>query len=154
MNRDADRHHFEDLAVGQTYRSTETVTITAERIKSFAAEFDPQPFHLDEAAAKTTFFQGLAASGWHTASVTMRLLVKSDLRPVGGTIGAGGDTLKWPRATRPGDVLRLEIEVIEARPSQSRPELGVVKLRLTTYNQKDEVVQIATPVLMVPRRPR
>ena len=154
MNRDADRHYFEDLAVGQTYRSTETVTITAERIKSFAAEFDPQPFHLDEAAAKTTFFQGLAASGWHTASVTMRLLVKSDLRPVGGTIGAGGDTLKWPRATRPGDVLRLEIEVIEARPSQSRPELGVVKLRLTTYNQKDEVVQIATPVLMVPRRPR
>jgi len=84
----------------------------------------------------------------------MRLLVKSDLRPVGGTIGAGGDTLKWPRATRPGDVLRLEIEVIEARPSQSRPELGVVKLRLTTYNQKDEVVQIATPVLMVPRRQR
>jgi acyl dehydratase len=153
MNRNADQHYFEDLAAGQRYRSTETVELTAERIKSFAAEFDPQPFHLDEVAAKATFFQGLAASGWHTAAVTMRLLVKSDLRPAGGTIGAGGDTLKWPRATRPGDVLRLEIDVVETRLSQSRPGLGVVKLRLTTFNQKDEVVQIATPVLMVPRRP-
>jgi acyl dehydratase len=148
-----DVRHFEDLAVGQTYRSTETVTVTAAGIKAFAAEFDPQPFHLDEAAAQASFFRGLAASGWHTAAITMRLLVKSDLRPAGGTIGAGGETLKWPRATRPGDVLRLQIEIVEARPSQSRPEFGVVKLRLTTINQKDEIVQIASPVLMVLRRP-
>lgn len=83
--------YFEDLAVGQKYHSTAPVTVTAERIKAFAAEFDPQPFHLDEDAAKTSFFGGLAASGWHTASMTMRLLVTSDLRPAGGTIGAGGE---------------------------------------------------------------
>ena len=148
-----ERRYFEDLAVGQTYHSTNPVTVTAESIKRFGAEFDPQPFHTDEEAAKGTFFQGLAASGWHTASVTMRLLVESDLRPVGGTIGAGGDGLKWPRATRPGDVLRLEIEILETRPSQSRPELGIVKLRMTTINQNDEPVQITLPVLMVPRRP-
>jgi acyl dehydratase len=146
------QRYFEDLAVGQRYHSTAPVTVTAERIKSFAAEFDPQPFHLDEDAAKASFFGGLAASGWHTASMTMRLLVTSDLRPAGGTIGAGGEDLRWPRATRPGDVLRLEIEILELRPSRSRPELGVVKLRLTTLNQADQPVQICTPVIMLLRR--
>jgi acyl dehydratase len=143
--------YFEDFAVGQKFHSA-TATITAERIKSFAAEFDPQPFHLDEEAAKRSLFRGLAASGWHTAAVTMRLLVDSDLHPAGGTIGAGGEDLKWPRPVRPGDVLRVEGEVLEMRPSKSRPELGIVKVRLTTYNQAGEPVQISTPVLMVQRR--
>jgi acyl dehydratase len=143
--------YFEDFAVGQKFHSA-TATITAERIKSFAAEFDPQPFHLDEEAAKRSLFRGLAASGWHTAAVTMRLLVESDLHPAGGTIGAGGEDLKWPRPVRPGDVLRVEGEVLEMRPSKSRPELGIVKVRLTTYNQAGEPVQISTPVLMVQRR--
>ena len=143
--------YFEDFAVGQKFRSA-TATITAEGIKSFAAEFDPQPFHLDEEAAKRSLFRGLAASGWHTAAVTMRLLVQSDMHPAGGTIGAGGEDLKWPRPVRPGDVLHVEAEVLEMRPSKSRPELGIVKVRLTTYNQAGEPVQISTPVLMVQRR--
>jgi acyl dehydratase len=146
--------YFEDLSVGQIFHSTKPVTVTAEGIKAFATNFDPQPFHLDEEAAKSTFFHGLAASGWHTAALTMRLLVESELNPAGGTIGAGGENLKWPRPTRPGDVLRAEIEVLEARPSQSRPELGVVKIRLITFNQKDETVQSCVPILMVPRRPK
>lgn len=144
---------FEDFTVGQTFHSA-TATITAERIKSFAAEFDPQPFHLDEEAAKRSLFGGLAASGWHTAAVTMRLFVDSDLHPAGGTIGAGGEDLRWPRPVRPGDVLHLEGEVLETRASRSRPELGIVKMRLTTHNQAGEPVQISTPVLMVQRRRR
>ena len=142
---------FEDLAVGQKFRSG-TIEMTADRIKSFAAEFDPQPFHLDEEAAKGSLFGGLAASGWHTAAVTMRLLVDSDLKIAGGTIGAGGEDLRWPQPVRPGDVLRLEIEVIDARASRSRPALGIVKVRLTTFNQHGSAVQISTPVLMVRRR--
>jgi acyl dehydratase len=144
--------YFEEFQVGQKFRSG-TVSVTAEKIKAFAAEFDPQPFHLDEEAAKTSLFRGLAASGWHTAALTMRLLVDSDLKPAGGTIGAGGEDLRWPRPVRPGDVLHLEAEVLEARPSRSKPDLGIVKLRLTTYNQAQEPVQISTPVLMVGRRP-
>jgi acyl dehydratase len=152
MSSEVPGRYFEDLSVGETFHSTQSLTVTAESIKAFAAEFDPQPFHLDETAAKGTFFGGLAASGWHTAAMTMRLLVESTLKPVGGTIGAGGEGLKWPRATRPGDVLRAEIEILELRPSESRPELGVVKIRLTTFNHKDQPVQVCLPVLMVPRR--
>lgn len=147
-----DPRYFEDFAVGQRFRSTESVTVTAERIKSFAAEFDPQPFHLDEESARASFFGGLAASGWHTAALTMRLLVGSDMRPAGGNIGAGGEELKWPRPVRPGDVLRLEAEVIDVRPSRSRPDIGIVKVRLTTFNQRDEPVQLTTPAMIVLRR--
>lgn len=143
---------FEDLTVGLTFRSA-TATVAAEGIKSFAAQFDPQAFHLDEDAAQRSLFAGLAASGWHTAAIAMRLLVESDLRPAGGTIGAGVEDLRWPKAVRPGDVLHLEGEVIDARASRSRPELGIVKLRATAYNQLNEPVQIWTPVLMVRRRP-
>jgi acyl dehydratase len=142
---------FEDFAVGQKFRSG-TATISAEDIKAFAAQFDPQPFHLDDEAARRTFFGGLAASGWHTASVGMRLLVNSDLHPAGGTIGAGVEDIRWPRPVRPGDVLHAEGEVIETRASRSRPELGIVKLRATIYNQAGEPVQQSTPVLMVLRR--
>jgi acyl dehydratase len=141
---------FEDYKVGQTFRAG-SVAVTAERIKSFAAEFDPQPFHLDEERARTSLFGGLVASGWHTAAMTMRLIVDSDLGPVGGTIGAGGE-LRWPKPVRPGDVLHIEAEVLELRPSRSRPEVGVVKVRITTYNQAGEPVQVLTPTLLVPRR--
>ena len=144
--------YFEDYAVGQKFGSG-TTTMTAERIKAFAREFDPQPFHTDEEAAKKTFFGGLVASGWHTASTSMRLFVESDITPVGGSIGAGGSDLSWPQPTRPGDVLRVESEVIDLRPSKSRPDIGIMKVKLTTYNQNNEVVQVAHPTMIVPRRP-
>jgi acyl dehydratase len=144
---------FEDFQVGQTFRSA-TTTVTPEGIKSFAAEFDPQPFHLDEDQARSSFFGGLAASGWHTAAMVMRMIVESDLRPAGGTIGAGVEELRWPRPVRPGDVLHVEGEVLDVRASRSRPELGIVKIRATALNQAGEPVQISTPILMVRRRPR
>ena len=144
--------YLEDLAVGQKYGSGR-LTVEAARVKSFAAEFDPQPFHLDEEAARGTLFRGLAASGWHTAALTMRLLVDGEFRPAGGIIGAGFDELRWPRPVRPGDELRVESEVLELRPSKSRPEQGMVKVRTTTYNQDDEAVQVSVGNLVVPRRP-
>jgi acyl dehydratase len=140
-----------DFAVGQTFRSG-TLRIDKERIKTFAAEFDPQPFHVDEDAARHTIFHGLAASGWHTAAVTMRLLVDSELSPAGGLVGAGLDQLSWPRPVRPGDELHLESEVLGVRPSKSRPEQGVIKVRTTTFNQNDEPVQVLIANLVVPAR--
>src|SRR5437879_11813557 len=115
---------LEDFAVGQTFRSGR-VRIDMERIKTFGAEFDPQPFHLDEAAARDSIFRGLAASGWHTAALTMRLLVESDLKPAGGIVGAGFDEFRWPRPVRPGDELHLESEVLEVRAAKWRPDPGV-----------------------------
>ena len=143
--------YLEDFAVGQTFRSSR-VQIDKDRITTFAAEFDPQPFHLDEDAARDTIFGGLAASGWHTAAVTMRLLVESDLRPAGGIVGAGFDDFRWLRPVRPGDQLRIEAEVLEVRPSRSRPQQGVIKVRTTTLNQNDEAVQVTVGNLVVPRR--
>jgi acyl dehydratase len=127
--------------------------IDEERIKRFAAEFDPQPFHLDDAAARDTIFKGLAASGWHTAALTMRLLVEGELKPVGGIVGAGFDEFRWPLPVRPGDELRVESEILEVRPSKSRPDQGVVKVRTKTLNQAGEAVQITIGNLIVPRRP-
>ena len=144
-------HYLEDFAVGQTYRSGRA-RIDTDRIKSFAAEFDPQPFHTDEDAAQKSFFRGLAASGWHTAALSMRLLVEGELKPAGGIIGAGFDELRWPRAVRPGDELRVESEVLDVRPSKSRPGQGMIKVRTTTFNQKDEPVQVMVANLVVPRR--
>jgi len=126
--------------------------VDAERIKGFAAEFDPQPFHLDEDAAKGSLFGGLAASGWHTAAMTMRLLVDSDLKPAGGIIGGGFDEFRWPRPVRAGDELRIECEVLEVRPSKSRPEQGLIKVKMTTLNQDGEAVQVLIANLIVPRR--
>jgi acyl dehydratase len=143
---------LEDFAVGQIFGSGRLV-VDKERIKSFAAEFDPQPFHLDENAAEGTLFRGLAASGWHTAALTMRLLVESDLKPTGGIVGAGFDEFRWPRPVRPGDELRLESEVLDVRPSKSRPEQGLIKVRTTTLNQNGDPVQILIANLVVPRRP-
>ena len=142
---------LEDYAVGQKFRSGR-LRIDKERIKQFGAEFDPQPFHLDEEAARDTVFGGLAASGWYTAAVTMRLLVDSDLKPAGGIVGAGADEFRWPRPVRPGDELRIESEVIEVRPSRSHPDQGLIKVRTTTLNQNDEAVQIVVANLIVLRR--
>ncbi len=144
--------YLEDFAVGQKFGSGR-LRIDEERIKSFAREFDPQPFHLDEAAARHSIFQGLAASGWHTAALTMRLLVEGELKPAGGIIGAGFEEFRWPRPVRPGDELHLESEVLEVRPSKSRPTQGLVKVRTTTLNQNGEAVQINVGTLVVPRRP-
>ncbi len=147
----ASRLYFEDLAVGRRV-TTASITIDTEAIKAFAEQFDPQPFHLDEQAAKGSFFGGLVASGWHTAALTMRLLVTSGLPIAGGVIGAGGE-VQWPRPTFPDDTLTVVCEVIAAKPSNSRPDRGMVTIRSETLNQKGEVVQIMTARLVVPRRP-
>jgi acyl dehydratase len=144
--------YLEDLAVGQSFRSG-TVTVDPVRLKSFAAEFDPQPFHLDEQAAAASPFGGLVASGWHTAALTMRLLVEGDLKVAGGLVGAGVEEIRWPRPVRPGDTLRVESEVLEVRPSGSRPDRGVVRVRSTTLNQDDRPVMVQVASLIVPRRP-
>jgi acyl dehydratase len=143
--------YLEDFAVGQTFDSGRLL-IDKERILAFAAEFDPQPFHLDEATARHSIFGGLSASGWHTAAVTMRLLLDSEIKPAGGFIGAGLDECRWPRPVRPGDELRIECEVIEVRPSKSRPEQGLIKLRTTTLNQDGEAVLVHVLNLVVLRR--
>jgi acyl dehydratase len=143
---------LEDFAAGQVYRGASRARVDPERIKSFATEFDPQPFHLNEDAARASLFQGLAASGWHTAALTMRLLVDSDLKPAGGIIGAGFDELRWPLPVRPGDELRVESEILEVRPLKSRADRGVVKVKTTTLNQRGEAVQVSVGNLFVPRR--
>jgi acyl dehydratase len=148
------QRYLEDFAAGQVFAGSERMRVDKDRIRSFAAEFDPQPFHLDDEAARGSIFHGLAASGWHTAAMTMRLLVDSDFRPAGGIIGAGFDEMKWPRPVRPGDELRVESEILEMRPSKSRPDQGVIKVRTTTLNQDGEAVQVSVGNLIVPRRPR
>ena len=142
--------YLDDLQAGHRFTSRAHLVDEAE-IKAFASRFDPQPFHLDENAAKDSLFSGLVASGWHTAAMTMRLMVES-LPLAGGLIGAGGE-LSWPQPTRPGDVLRAEIEILEIIPSRSRPDRGVVLTRTVTRNQRDEVVQNFVARLIVPRRP-
>ena len=142
---------FEDLAVGMRFRSPERV-VTREDIKRFAAEFDPQPFHLDEAAAEKTPLKGLAASGWHTAAVAMRLAIET--RPFGPhpLLGLGVDELRWLAPVRPGDFLHLEGEVVELIPSKSKPQ-GIAKVKWTAFNQRGEAVYTFTPLGIVPRRP-
>ena len=144
--------YLEDFAAGQTYGGAARLRVEVERVKSFAAEFDPQPFHLDENAAAASMFRGLAASGWHTAAMTMRLLVASDLKPAGGIIGAGFDEFRWPLPVRPGDELRVESEILEVRALKSRADRGVVKVKTTTLNQRGDAVQVSIGNLFVPRR--
>jgi acyl dehydratase len=146
----AQRLYLEELSVGQRFTSG-THAVDAAQIKAFAAQFDPQPFHLDDDAAKSTLFTGLAASGWHTAALTMRLLVDSGLPIAGGIIGSGGE-VAWPKPTRPGDILQVVSEIEEVTPSRSRPNRGMVKVRSETRNQRDEVVQVLISKLVVPRR--
>jgi acyl dehydratase len=145
-----DRLYLDDFHVGQRFTSG-THAIDAAQIKAFAREFDPQPFHLDEAAAKESLFGGLVASGWHTAAITMRLQVESGLPIAGGIIGIGGE-MNWPGPTRPDDILRVVSEIEQVTPSRSRPDRGVVRVRSETRNQRDEVVQVLTARLFVPRR--
>ena len=144
--------YLEDLRVGQVFRSGR-MRVTAEDIKAFAAKFDPQPFHLDEGAARDSLFGGLAASGWHTAAITMRLVVDAPFRPAGGHIGARIEEMSWPRPVRPGDELRVESELLEVRPSESKPGYGWIKIRTTTFNQNDEAVQVYVGNLIVKRQP-
>jgi acyl dehydratase len=142
---------LEDLAVGRKFK-TGTVTVTLEDSKAFAAQFDPQPFHLDETAARASVFGRLAASGWYTASLTMRLLVEGELTLAGGLIGLGGE-LKWPRPVFPGDTLRVETEILDLRVSESKPDRGIATIRNQTMNQRGEPVQVAVVKVLVPRRP-
>ncbi len=142
---------LEDLVVGQRFTAGPT-QVTAEAIKGFAAEYDPQPFHLDEdAAAGHPVFGGLAASGWHTAAMAMKMTVQALGHFGWGVVGGGGD-LQWVRPVRPGDTLRLSAEVLEIAPSKRKPDRGSVLVRNAVLNQKDEEVQVFTVRLLVPRR--
>jgi acyl dehydratase len=144
------RLYLEDLRVGQRFIS-ETRKVNTDEIKAYAREFDPQPFHLDDEAAKATLFGGLAASGWHTAGMTMRLMVDSGLPLAGGILGVGGE-ISWPKPTRPGDILQVVSEIEEVTPSRSRPDRGMVRVRNETRNQRGEIVQVLIAKLVVPRR--
>ena len=143
--------YLDDLAVGQKF-ATHSVTLTVEGCKAFAAEFDPQPFHLDEAAARQSLFGRIAASGWYTASLSMRLLVEGELTIAGGLVGLGGK-ITWPRPTYPGDTLRVETEVMNVRVSESKPDRGIVTVRNQTLNQHGELVQVTVVQMLVPVRP-
>ncbi len=144
--------YFEDFVVGQVQRPSGRVRVEKDDIVAFAKAFDPQPFHLDDEAARKSIFGRLVASGWHTAALTMRLVATSEYRPASGTVGLGFDGLRWPRPVYPGDELRIESEVIEMRPSKSRPDRGLMKIRTRTLNQNGEVVQELIANAIVPRR--
>src|SRR6202142_2505379 len=145
-------HYLDDFAVGQIFK-TGRLRVDKEQIVAFASQFAPQPFHLDEEAARQSPFQGLAASGWHTAGLTMRLMVNGEFKPAGGILGVGFDELSWPRAVRPGDELHARSEILDVRPSKSRPDRGLIRVRTTTLKQKDETVMMFTGNLLVPKRP-
>jgi acyl dehydratase len=143
--------YLDDMSVGMKFTSG-TYLMDEAGIKAFAAQFDPQPFHLDEAAAQASVFQGLAASGWHTAAVAMRLLITGGLPFASGAVGLGGE-IEWPRPTRPGDLLHVESEIVEILPSRSKPNQGIVRVRSTVLNQKNEPVQIFTAKILAYKRP-
>lgn len=148
----SDPIYLEDLTVGRRFTAG-PVTVSEDEIIAFATRYDPQPFHTDpEAAAQHPLFQGLAASGWHTAALTMPLVIQAAGNIAGGIIGGGGD-LQWPRPVRPGDSLSLEIEVLEVTPSRSRPDRGAALMRNRTLNQHGQEVQVFTVRIVVPRRP-
>jgi acyl dehydratase len=144
--------YLEDLHVGDRFGSG-TLEVTEKGIVDFAEDFDPQPFHLDLDAAKRSVFEGLVASGWHTAAMSMKLFVRGDLRLAGGSIGLRVDELQWPRPVRPGDTLRLSTEIIEVRPSRSKPDRGIIRIRNVTTNQEGEVVQTFYASVLARRRP-
>lgn len=146
-------NYLEDFVTGRRYQAGPIAVDPAELVE-FARRYDPQPFHLDDAAAKKTLFGGLAASGWMTACLTMRMLVDSGDAPAGGFIAREVSQMEWPRPVRPGDVLRAVSEVLEVIPSKSKPDRGMVRMRTETLNQNGEVVQALTALLVVPRRPK
>jgi acyl dehydratase len=145
------RLYLDDMSVGMKF-SSGTYLMDEAGIKAFAGQFDPQPFHLDEAAAQASVFKGPSASGWHTAAVSMRLLILGGLPFASGAVGLGGD-LEWPRPTRPGDVLHVESEIVEIIPSRSKPNQGIVRVRNTTLNQNHEPVQVFTAKILAFKRP-
>ena len=144
--------YLEDLHVGDRFGS-DTIEVTEESIIAFAREFDPQPFHLDAKAAEQSIFKGMSASGWHTAAMSMKLFITGELKIAGGSIGLGVDELRWPQPVRPGDVLRLETEILDVRASRSKPDRGIIRIRNVTTNQRGEVVQTFMAFVMVRRRP-
>lgn len=144
--------YLDDFSAGQRFTS-HSITVSEDDIIAFATQFDPQPFHTDPLAAQHTVLRGLAASGWHTASLTMRMFVDSDFKPAGGLLGAGVEALEWPRPVRPGDTLHVEAEVVSVRASRTRPTQGMVVVRAVTLNQHGEAVQIFQPKMVVPKRP-
>jgi acyl dehydratase len=144
--------YLEDFAAGQTF-NTGRHRVDKDQIIAFARQFDPQPFHTDEEAARQSPFGGLAASGWHTAGMTMRLMLDGEFKPAGGILGVGFDDLSWPRPVRPGDELHAISEILDVRPSKSKPDRGMIRVRTTTFNQNNEPVMVFTGNLLVPRRP-
>ena len=144
--------YFEDFYVGQKFNSTGSYKVTAQEIKEFGQKYDPQPFHLDETAGEGSFFKGLAASGWLTAAIVMRLRVQV-ITVAGGMIGAGVEEMRWTAPVRPGDTIRSEIEVLGVRHSQSRPKFGIVRTRSIAFNQRNEIVMRATVNFLAPLRP-
>jgi acyl dehydratase len=143
-------HYFDDFKIGDRFRS-EPLNVTEKEVIEFAHKFDPQMFHLNHKAAEPTLFKGLIASGWHTAALTMRLFVQT-LNFAEGAIGLGVDELRWPNAVRPGDVLAVETEILDLRPSRSKPGYGIIRLRNVTTKQHGEIVQTMLASAMVPRR--
>jgi acyl dehydratase len=150
MNDRGEPLYLEDLQVGRRFTSGH-YDIDEAQIKSFAGEFDPQPFHLDQMAAEHSLFDGIVASGWHTAAATMRLVVESDLRLAHGVIGLGCE-ISWPKPVRPGDTLRVESEILEILPSRSKTDRGIVIVRTVTLNQNSDPVQVLTAKLLVFKR--
>jgi acyl dehydratase len=148
-----DEKYLEDLHAGDRFGS-DTIEVTEESIIAFARDFDPQPFHLEATVAEQSIFKGLSASGWHTAAMSMRLFITGELKIAGGSIGLGVDELRWPQPVRPGDVLRLETEILDVRASRSKPDRGIIRIRNVTTNQRGEVVQTFMAFVMVRRRPQ
>jgi acyl dehydratase len=144
--------YLEDFQVGEQF-SSQTISVDADMIKGFAAQFDPQPQHLDDEQAAHSFFGGLVASGWHTAALTIKMIVESDLRIAGGLVGSALDEFQWYRPVRPGDALRVEFEVVEIRQSLGRRNQGTLRLKIATLNQKGSPVLTLIANLIVPRRP-
>ncbi|HYY14848.1 MAG TPA: MaoC family dehydratase [Chthoniobacterales bacterium] len=142
--------YYDDLKIGERFES-EPLSVKEKELIEFAHKFDPQMFHLNRKTAERTIFKGLIASGWHTAAMTMRLFVRT-LNFAEGAIGLGVDELRWPNTVRPGDVLRVETEIVDLRLSRSKPNYGIVRLRNVTTNQRDEIVQSMLASAMVPRR--
>ena len=142
---------LEDLHVGDRFGS-DAIAVTEQDIIAFARDFDPQPFHLDRTAAKQSVFKELVASGWHTAAMSMKLFVTGKLKLAGGSVGLGVDELRWPRPVKPGDTLRLETEILDVRPSKSKPDRGIIRIRNVTANQDGQVVQTFVASVLVRRR--
>ena len=146
-------YYYEDFEAGQQFRSPRSYTIEKESAVAFAREYDPQSQHIDEQEAKDSIFGELVVSGWHTAAATMRLKTETELFKVAnGLVGMGLENVRWPMPTRPGDTLRIVVTVMQKRLSNSRPDKGIVKYKVETFNQRDELVMEMKTAVLVPRR--